>query len=258
MHDDRLGTGALIILPTYNEREQLSRITTEIREALPHAALLIIDDSSPDGTGALANSLARNDPGITVLHRAGKLGLASAYIAGFQFAHTAGYKYIVQMDADGSHQVTDLVNLLTEARTGVGLVVGTRWMPGGSINGWAAHRRWVSRIGTAVARLCLRSRLRDITSGFRVFDAEWLASVDLTRVESQGYSFQVEIAWALERYGCPISEIPIAFIERRSGHSKMTVGIVFEALARVIRWGLQLRFTPNRLRMPIGGTAARQ
>jgi len=230
----------LIILPTYNESATLAEVVRRVRLAAPDADVLIIDDASPDGTGAIADGLA-SDPQICVHHRPAKLGLGTAYLAGFRTALDRGYDVVIEMDADGSHLPEELPRLRQAAHRGAGLVLGTRWMPGGRISGWPWGRRLLSRAGTIAARLLLGSRLRDITGGFRVFDARWLAALDLSRITTQGYGFQVEVAWTLERIGCPISEQPITFVERRSGRSKMTFGIVIEALGYVVRSALTRR-----------------
>lgn len=239
---------ALVILPTYDERATLPAVVSGLRRVMPGAHILIIDDASPDGTGEVADSLAAEGTGIRVLHRSGKLGLGTAYVLGFRHAIAHGYRYAVEMDSDGSHRVEDLPRLLAAAEgssggaEGAGLVIGARWVPGGEIAGWPWYRRWISRTGTAVARIALRSRLRDLTSGFRVLDTRWLSRLDLDAIDSEGYGFQVETAWALERLGCPIAEVPITFVERAGGRSKMSVRIVWEALLGVLRWGWRLRF----------------
>ncbi|GAA1623361.1 polyprenol monophosphomannose synthase [Leucobacter chromiireducens] len=234
----------LVLLPTYNERATLPATVAGILHHVPDAHLLIIDDGSPDGTGRIADELAA-DPRVSVHHRTGKLGLGTAYSWGFQAAQDRGYRYAVEMDSDGSHLAAELPALLAAARAGAGLVIGTRWIPGGRIVNWPWYRRWISRTGTSVARLALRSSLHDLTSGFRVLDTRWLQHLDLRELDSQGYAFQVETAWSLERLGCPIAEVPITFVERTEGRSKMSVGIVWEALAGVLRWGWRLRF-PRR------------
>lgn len=231
----------LVILPTYEERLTLRDAVAGVRAYLPGADLLIIDDASPDGTGRLANELARTDSSVKVIHRRAKRGLGTAYVLGFQYAIERGYRYAVEMDSDGSHLPAELPRLVAAARDGAGLVIGTRWIPGGRIVNWPWYRRWVSRTGTRVARICLRSRLHDLTSGFRVLDTAWLRRLDLETVDSQGYGFQVEIAWRLERLGCPIAEVPITFVERVEGSSKMSAAIVFEALRHVLRWGREIR-----------------
>lgn len=233
----------LVILPTYNEASTLAEVIERLHGAVPTAAVLVVDDASPDGTGDLAAKLAAADGRISVLHRTGKLGLGTAYVEGFRWAAERGYRYVAQMDSDGSHLPAQLPALLDAVRAGAGLAIGTRWIEGGRVVGWPWYRRWVSRTGTRVARLCLRSRLHDITSGFRVMDASWLERLDLAQITAQGYGFQVEMAWSFERLGCPIAEVPIEFIERRAGRSKMTPGIVFEALGLVLLWGWRQRFS---------------
>ena len=231
----------LVVLPTFNERASLAAAVAGIRRHLPSADVLIIDDASPDGTGDLAEELARADANVRVHHRAGKLGLGTAYVYGFGVAISGDYQYVVAMDADGSHRAEDLPALIAAAHAGAGLAIGTRWITGGRIVNWPRYRRWISRGGTWFARTLLRSRLHDLTSGFRVIEVEWLRRVDLDALDSQGYGFQVETAWTLERLGCPIIEVPITFIERSDGRSKMSIGIVFEAFVNVVRWGWLLR-----------------
>lgn len=236
------GRGALVILPTYEERETLYEIVAALRKQLPDADVLIIDDSSPDGTGELADALAEKDTQIRVLHRSEKLGLGTAYVEGFRLALADGYRFAIEMDSDGSHLASELTQLIAAARAGAGLVLGARWIPGGQIQNWPRYRQLISRTGTAIARIALRSKLHDLTSGFRVIDTGWLQRLDLESLTTQGYGFQVEIAWGLERIGCPVVEVPITFVERASGRSKMSLGIVAEAFLNVLRWGWQLRF----------------
>lgn len=236
------GGKALVILPTYLERETLPAVVAGIRQHVPDADILIIDDNSSDGTGVLADAIAIDDPHVRVIHRSGKLGLGTAYLLGFRHALAHGYRFAVEMDSDGSHLARELPRLLAAARNGAGLALGARWVPGGRIENWPWYRQWISRIGTGVARIALRSKLRDLTSGFRVVQTDWLKRLDLNSLTTQGYGFQVELAWELERIGCPIAEVPMTFVERAGGHSKMTVGIAAEALVNVLRWGWQLRF----------------
>ncbi|MBO2991041.1 polyprenol monophosphomannose synthase [Leucobacter tardus] len=240
-----MGADALVILPTYNEVASLRDVVSRVLEIAPAVRILIVDDASPDGTGALADELSTVDERISVIHRAGKLGLGTAYIAGFRQAIAAGYHRVVEMDADGSHLPEELPHLLA---VDADLVIGSRWIPGGRIVGWPRHRRAISRTGTVVARLALRSRLRDITSGYRVFSVDALRGLDLDAITSRGYGFQVEIAWTLERTGHRLAEVPITFVERASGRSKMTIGIVWEALTGVLGWGLALRIRSRRER----------
>lgn len=228
---------AIVVMPTYNEAAGLEAIVGRLRQSLPDIDLLIVDDASPDGTGHLADRLAADDPSISVLHRPGKEGLGPAYLAGFAFALERGYARIVEMDADGSHDPAELPAMLSLAQE-ADLVLGSRWVPGGQIRNWPWIRQAISRAGNAYARWALRSEIRDITAGYRVFTADALRSVDLSGVASQGYCFQIELAWRLERAGKRIQEHPIVFVERATGRSKMHFGIVLEALARVTVWGI--------------------
>ncbi len=228
----------LIIVPTFNERESLASLIGRVRQTVPGADILIVDDSSPDGTGELAETLAAADNAVTVLHRPRKEGLGRAYLAGFQHALTEDYRFIVEIDADGSHDPSDLAAMITLAQDGADLVLGSRWVPGGAVLNWPWPRRMISRAGNAYARKILGSSVRDLTSGFRVFRSEALRTVDFTSVASQGYCFQIELAWLFERAGLVVAEHPIMFIERSAGRSKMHAGIVVEALARVTLWGV--------------------
>lgn len=238
----------LIIVPTYNEIEGLQRIATRIRRTVPDADLLIVDDSSPDGTGDLADRLAERDPGIAVLHRAGKDGLGQAYLAGFEVALRGGYDFVVEMDADGSHDPESLPAMIALARGGADLVIGSRWVEGGSVVNWPAVRKLISRVGNWYSGVMLRSSIRDITAGFRVLRAAALRDLDLHAISSQGYCFQVEMAWRLERTGHRVAEHPITFREREVGQSKMHTGIVVEALLRVTAWGIAATLRPRAYR----------
>ena len=229
----------LVIVPTYNEADSLSAIIGRLRQEVPAADILIVDDASPDGTGRLADGLAATDPAVRVLHRPAKQGLGRAYIAGFARGLDAGYRYLVEIDADGSHDPADLVEMLASAEHSADLVLGSRWVTGGEVLNWPWLRRAISRAGNRYARLVLRSHIHDLTSGYRVYRADALRSVDLGRVSSQGYCFQVELAWTLERNGFTVVEHPITFVERTVGHSKMHAGIVAEALVLVTLWGLR-------------------
>lgn len=231
----------LVILPTFNEVATLEDIVLRLRIAAPQVEILVIDDASSDGTGELAEQIAAQTSGVRVIHRAAKLGLGTAYAAGFEWAREHGYRWLVEMDADGSHLPEQLPALLDAAAQGAGLVIGARWIKGGTVVGWPWYRRWISRTGTAIARLLLRSRLHDITSGFRVIDGDWLPRLPDGIPTAEGYGFQVELAWGFERANCPIAEVPIDFVERRAGQSKMTIGIAGEALALVIRHAIRLR-----------------
>jgi dolichol-phosphate mannosyltransferase len=235
----------IVIIPTYNEVEGLEAIIGRLRQTLPDIDLLIVDDNSPDGTGELADRLAAGDHGIRVMHRAGKDGLGKAYLAGFEDSLERGYERLVEMDADGSHDPAELPAMLALAEE-ADLVIGSRWVPGGAIRNWPWYRQAISRAGNNYAGWALRSNIKDITAGYRVFTADALRSVDLHEVNSQGYCFQIEMAWRLEKAGKRIEEHPITFVERATGHSKMHLGIVAEALLRVTLWGLKDRFAPRQ------------
>jgi dolichol-phosphate mannosyltransferase len=230
-----------VIIPTYNERENLESISARVRAAVPAAHLLIVDDNSPDGTGELADKLSAEDAQIHVLHRPGKAGLGAAYIAGFGWALDQGFEAVVEMDADGSHQPDELPRLLS-ALDRADLVLGSRWVPGGVVRNWPRSRQILSRGGNAYARIVLGLSLRDATGGYRVFRAETLRRIGLANVESQGYCFQIDLARRTIQAGLRVSEVPITFIERTRGASKMSKAIVAEALWRVTLWGAADRF----------------
>lgn len=244
--DARAPERVCVVLPTYNERASLSDTLQRIRRTLPDATVLIVDDNSPDATGELANDLAVADHRVEVLHRARKEGLGVAYIDGFTWALDRDFAIIVECDADGSHQPEQLTQLVDALAPGVDLTIGTRWMPGGSVSNWPWFRRRISRLANAYARLMLRSTLRDVTSGFRAFRANTLRSIEYTGAAAHGYGFQIELAWRTERAGLRVVEVPIDFVERAEGASKMTLGIVFEALWLVTWWGVKMRLAPRR------------
>lgn len=228
----------LIIIPTYNEIESLEALVGRVRQTVSSADVLIVDDSSPDGTGELADQLAATDECIRVIHRDKKDGLGRAYLEGFRFALEHGYHFIVEIDADGSHDPAALPAMLALAHDGADLVLGSRWVTGGSVLNWPWARIAISRSGNNYARRVLRSNIHDLTAGFRVFRADALQSLELDSVASQGYCFQIEMAWLVERAGLAVAEYPITFVERSAGRSKMHLGIVIEALTRVTAWGL--------------------
>jgi len=228
----------LVVIPTYNESLGLLQIIERTRAAIPEAHILIVDDNSPDGTGRLAEVVAAEDPAVRVLHRHQKDGLGRAYLAGFAVGFADRYDFIAEMDADGSHDPAELPAMLALARSGSDLVIGSRWVAGGTVRNWPWLRRAISRGGNWYSRIVLGSRIRDITAGFRIYRADALARMVSSDVSSQGYCFQVELAWQLERAGFSVSEHPITFVERESGESKMHIGIVIEALVRVTGWGL--------------------
>jgi len=235
----------LIIVPTYNEADGIERILGRIRQSVPLADVLVVDDSSPDGTGETADRLAAADARISVLHRPGKDGLGKAYLAGFERALEGGYEYVVEIDADGSHDPAELPAMLDLAAGGADLVIGSRWVPGGEVRNWPWLRRSISRGGNWYARGVLRSGIRDITAGYRVFRTSALRDLEFDDVSSQGYCFQVEMAWRLETSGHRIVEHPITFVERSTGRSKMHTGIVVEALLRVTAWGVAATLKPR-------------
>jgi dolichol-phosphate mannosyltransferase len=235
----------LVVIPTYNEIDSLAGVVERVRAAVPAADILVVDDASPDGTGKLADQLAATDSRVSVLHRTGRRGLAPAYLAGFEYALGQAYDAVVEIDADGSHDPAELPAMLLRLEKGDDLVIGSRWVAGGSVKNWPAIRQAISRTGNRYARFALRSGIRDITAGFRVFRSSVLARLDLGSVSSQGYCFQVELAWRAERAGFLVSEHPITFVERSAGTSKMHLGIVIEALCRVTVWGIKDRI-PGR------------
>ncbi|MEU7912393.1 polyprenol monophosphomannose synthase [Microbispora bryophytorum] len=239
----------LVIVPTYNERENLPMIMRRLREALPDAYLLVADDNSPDGTGRIADELAEADDHIHVLHRTSKQGLGAAYIAGFHWGLAEGYDVLVEMDADGSHQPEELHKLLDALTDGADLAIGSRWMPGGKTVNWPFSRELLSRGANTYVRLVLGIPVRDATAGFRAYRAATLQKIGLDDVESQGYCFQVDLTLRTVRQGLRVAEKPITFVERTVGSSKMSRKIILEAFWRVAVWGvagLGERFRPRR------------
>ncbi|MDQ1602215.1 MAG: dolichol-phosphate mannosyltransferase [Actinomycetota bacterium] len=226
----------LVVVPTYDERENIESVVARLRAAVPEADVLVVDDASPDGTGALADGLASADDAVHVLHRDRKAGLGAAYVAGFGWGLSRGYDVLVEMDADGSHQPEQLPTLLA-ALDRADLVLGSRWVPGGSVVNWPASRQLLSRGGNTYVRLALGLPLRDATGGFRVFRRQTLEAIGLDDVASTGYCFQVDLAWRTQRLGLTVVEVPIEFVERQYGRSKMSGAIVREALWRVTVWG---------------------
>lgn len=226
----------LVVMPTYDERDNLGAVLARLHAAVPAADVLVVDDASPDGTGELADALAAADPRVSVLHRPGKGGLGAAYVAGFTVALQGGHRIVVEMDADGSHAPEDLPALL-DALDDADVVLGSRYVPGGAVLNWPAHREWLSRGGNLYSRLALGVPIRDITGGYRVFRRQVLEELDLADVASQGYCFQVDVAYRAVQAGFRVREVPITFAEREQGRSKMSRAIVGEALWRVTRWG---------------------
>ncbi|MGO4533932.1 polyprenol monophosphomannose synthase [Leifsonia sp. 2MCAF36] len=256
----------LVIIPTYNERENVGSIVGRVRASVPDADVLIVDDGSPDGTGELADALAATDASVHVMHRTAKEGLGAAYRAGMTWALDSGYTAIVEMDADGSHQPEQLPRLLGALRNdglhggaagaeaagadvvgadvagadveGADVVLGSRWVEGGGVVNWPAYRRLISRGGSAYSRIALGIPIRDVTGGFRVFTADALRTLHFERTESQGYCFQIDMTRRAYAAGLDLVEVPITFVERERGASKMGGGIVVEAMVRVTLWGL--------------------
>ena len=247
------GDRVLVIIPTYNEVDNLERIVRRVRRAVPEADVLIADDNSPDGTGRLADELAAADQQhVHVLHRIGKEGLGAAYLAGFEWGLQRSYAVLVEMDADGSHQPEQLPDLLA-ALTRADLVLGSRWVRGGKVVNWPRSRELLSRGGNLWARLMLGLPLRDATGGYRAFRREALLRLGLDNVASAGYCFQVDLAWRAVKAGLRVEEVPITFVEREYGDSKMSRKIVAEALLLTTVWGIG-----HRARQLAGLAARRQ
>lgn len=235
----------LVIIPTYNEVENIRVIVERVRASIPEVHILIADDGSPDGTGAVADSLSTEDSHVHVLHRTSKNGLGAAYLAGFAWAFERGYDVCVEMDADGSHQPEQLPSLLT-ALESADVVLGSRWVPGGSVVNWPRRRELLSRGGSLYARVLLGVPVRDITGGYRAYRAAALKVITAEEVASQGYCFQIDLAWRAVKLGYVVREVPITFVERVRGESKMDRSIVIEAVTRVARWGVQRRLAMLR------------
>lgn len=245
-----------VCVPTYNEVGNLEMIVRRIRAAVPAADVLVLDDASPDGTGELADRITATDPAVHVLHRPGKQGLGPAYLAGFRWAVERGYDAVVEIDADGSHQPEQLPALLAAAAD-ADVVIGSRWVPGGSVHNWPLHRRVLSVGANTYARLALGIPVHDATAGFRVYRLAALRTMDTEAVASQGYCFQVDLTLrALDR-GLTVVEVPVAFVEREVGTSKMGGAIVREAAVRVGVWGAQRRARQLRERLGRGGRSSR-
>ena len=242
----------LVVIPTFNERESLPTTLDRLRAAVPSADVLVVDDASPDGTGALADERAAADSAVHVLHRAEKAGLGAAYIAGFRWALDGGYDVIVEMDADGSHAPEQLPSLLAALQR-ADLALGSRWVAGGSVVDWPRRRALLSRGGNTYTRIMLGLPVRDATGGYRAYRRAVLERLDFADVASQGYCFQVDLVWRAWQAGFTVTEVPIRFVERAAGVSKMNRSIVTEALWRVTVWGV-LRRTRNRSRRAVRGS----
>jgi dolichol-phosphate mannosyltransferase len=230
----------LVVIPTYNEADNIRLITERVRRSVPSVDILVADDNSPDGTGGIADEIATADDHVFVLHRAGKEGLGAAYVAGFAWAKNKGYDAVVEMDADGSHAPEELPTLLDALRD-TDAVLGARYIPGGSVHNWPLHRLLLSRGGNIYIKMALGMPFKDATGGYRAYRMPVLDSIDVSTVASTGYSFQVELAWRTYKNGFRIAEVPISFTERERGVSKMSGNVFKEQLLRVTLWGVQAR-----------------
>lgn len=228
----------LVLMPTYNEVSVLESSIEQVLAQGLDLEILVIDDNSPDGTGGLADDLCLKHPQVSVLHRDQKQGLGKAYIAGFDWAIEHGFDFVVQMDADGSHRPSDLETITREAHPNR-LVIGSRWTPGGRVENWPWFRRVISKAGNLYARKMLGSTVKDMTAGFRCYPTALLKSFPLSQVQAQGYGFQIEMTLLCQDRGVEILEVPIIFVERTKGKSKMTYGIVLEAFWLCTKWGFR-------------------
>ncbi|WP_082501819.1 polyprenol monophosphomannose synthase [Williamsia sp. Leaf354] len=244
------GAGTLVIIPTYNERENLPLIIGRLHASLSAAHVLVVDDGSPDGTGALADDLASTDADnrIHVMHRAEKSGLGGAYIAGFGWGLERDYAVLVEMDADGSHAPEQLHRLLEGINAGSDLVIGSRYVAGGSLVNWPKRRKLLSQGANTYSRLALGVRVRDITAGYRAYRRAVLEKIDIASVDSHGYCFQIDLAWRTIQAGFTVSEVPITFTERQIGESKMSGDVIGEAFFKVFEWGMKHRLEKAGIR----------
>jgi dolichol-phosphate mannosyltransferase len=231
-------TRTLIVTPTYNEQANLETFVARVREAAPMADILVVDDASPDGTGALADAIAARDRQVRVMHRAGKLGLGTAYVEGFRRGMSEGYDRFVEMDADLSHDPRYLADFFGALDLGVDVVVGSRNVPGGRVEGWGPLRTFVSKGGSLYARLVLGVGMRDLTTGYKAFTRAALNAIQFESVRSNGYCFQIEMTYRALRRGLRVVEVPIVFVDRRAGQSKMSSRIFREAVTMV--WHMRL------------------
>ncbi|HKY41025.1 MAG TPA: polyprenol monophosphomannose synthase [Polyangiaceae bacterium] len=233
-----LGQRALIVVPTYNERANLEEFLAAVRGAAPLAHVLIVDDNSPDGTGTLAEALAASDALVSVLHRPRKLGLGTAYVAGFRWGLARDFRHFLEMDTDFSHDPVHLGRIFAALEAGADAVLGSRNVPGGSVRGWGLGRRFLSKGGSLYSRLVLGVKIRDLTTGYKAFSRRALHALDLGAIHSNGYAFQIELTYRALRAGLRVSEVPITFVDRRVGQSKMDQRIFLEAVGVV--WRLRL------------------
>jgi dolichol-phosphate mannosyltransferase len=244
---DRPSQRTLVIIPTYNERDNLPLIAGRVHAARPDVDVLIVDDGSPDGTGELADELALADPDrVHVMHRASKAGLGAAYLAGFAWGLGRGYTVLVEMDADGSHAPEELYRLLDAVDAGADLSIGSRYIDGGTVRNWPRRRKLLSKTANGYARVMLGVRIDDITAGYRAYRREVLEKIELSTVDSKGYCFQIEMSWRTVSAGFTVVEVPITFTERELGKSKMSGSNISEAIVKVAEWGFRGRIDRAR------------
>jgi dolichol-phosphate mannosyltransferase len=237
----------LVIIPTYNELENLPSIVARVHQACPDVHILIVDDGSPDGTGQLADELALADPDrVHVMHRSSKAGLGSAYLAGFAWGLNRGYSVLVEMDADGSHAPEQLHRLLDAIDNGADLAIGSRYVPGGTVLNWPRRRLALSKTANTYSRVLLGVNIHDITAGYRAYRREVLEKIDLSAVDSMGYCFQIDLTWRTINNGFVAVEVPITFTERELGVSKMSGSNIREAMVKVAEWGIRGRLDRAR------------
>jgi dolichol-phosphate mannosyltransferase len=235
----------LVVTPTYNEKDNLGRFVEAVRGALPEADVLVVDDNSPDGTGALADALAAKDPKVRVIHRSGKMGLGTAYVQAFTRGLAEGYERFFEMDADLSHDVRYLPEFVRALDLGFDVVIGSRNIPGGNVEGWGAGRHFISKGGSLYSRTILGLPIRDLTSGYKAYTRRALQAIALEEIDSNGYSFQIEMTYRALRRGMTVKEVPIVFVDRTQGKSKMSRKVFLEAVGMVWR----LRFDALRGRL---------
>jgi dolichol-phosphate mannosyltransferase len=235
----------LVVTPTYNERDNLERFVTQVRSALPEAHVLVVDDASPDGTGAIADAIAERDPNVRVIHRKGKLGLGTAYVEAFKNGLSEGFERFFEMDADLSHDPRYLAAFVAELDRGADVVIGSRNVPGGGVEGWGLGRHFLSKGGSLYSRTILGLTVKDLTSGYKAFSRRALEAIDLSAVRSNGYSFQIELTYRAILKGMRVREVPIVFVDRKVGHSKMSRKVFVEAVGMV--WKLRAEAMLGRL-----------
>lgn len=238
---------ATVVVPTYNEIENIERLIREVLAAAPHVQILVVDDGSPDGTGGLADELALADPDrVHVMHRTAKDGLGAAYLAGFAWGLGRQYTVLVEMDADGSHAPEQLHRLLDAVDAGADVAIGSRYVRGGTVRNWPRRRLVLSKAANTYSRLLLGVGIHDITAGYRAYRREVLEKIDLAAVDSKGYCFQIDLTWRAINHGFTVVEVPITFTERELGVSKMSGSNIREAMAKVAQWGISGRLDRAR------------